>query len=121
MKKYSKHKAIGMILLFVCVVTVGLFTGCGKTKSNEVEKQTFTVGFDAEFPPYGYKDTDGEYVGFDLSLAEEVCKRNNWTLVKQPIDWNSKDMELKTGSIDCIWNGCTMTGREDDTPGPLHI
>lgn len=114
MKKYSKHKAIGMILLFVCVVTVGLFTGCGKTKSNEVEKQTFTVGFDAEFPPYGYKDTDGEYVGFDLSLAEEVCKRNNWTLVKQPIDWNSKDMELKTGSIDCIWNGCTMTGREDD-------
>lgn len=77
------------------------------------EKKTFTVGFDAEFPPYGYKDENGEYVGFDLSLAEEVCKRQGWELVKQPIDWNSKDMELSSGAIDCIWNGFTMNGRED--------
>ena len=76
---------------------------------------TFTVGFDAEFPPYGYQDTEtGEYIGFDLSLAEEVCSRRGWTLVKQPIDWDSKDMELKTGAIDCIWNGFTMNGRETD-------
>ena len=54
----------------------------------------FVVGFDAEFPPYGYKDDSGEYVGFDLDLAQEVCDRLGWTLVKQPIDWNSKDMEL---------------------------
>ncbi len=78
------------------------------------ESRTFTVGFDAEFPPYGYQDESGEYVGFDLSLAEEVCKRRGWTLVKQPIDWNSKDMELKTGAIDCIWNGFTINGREND-------
>ncbi len=83
-----------------------------KTESLE-EKKTFTVGFDAEFPPYGYKDENGEYVGFDLSLAEEVCKRQGWELVKQPIDWNSKDMELSSGAIDCIWNGFTMNGRED--------
>ena len=76
--------------------------------------RTFTVGFDAEFPPYGYQDESGEYVGFDLSLAEEVCARRGWTLVKQPIDWNSKDMELKTGAIDCIWNGFTINGREND-------
>lgn len=75
---------------------------------------TFIVGFDAEFPPYGYKDDNGEYVGFDLDLAEEVCKRRGWTLVKQPIDWDSKDMELNSGSIDCIWNGFTMNGREND-------
>ena len=73
----------------------------------------FTVGFDAEFPPYGYKDDNGEYVGFDLDLAQEVCNRNGWTLKKQPIEWNSKDMELNSGSIDCIWNGFTMNGRED--------
>ena len=73
----------------------------------------FIVGFDAEFPPYGYKDDNGEYVGFDLDLAQEVCNRNGWTLKKQPIDWNSKDMELNSGSIDCIWNGFTMNGRED--------
>lgn len=75
---------------------------------------TFVVGFDAEYPPYGYMDDSGEYVGFDLDLAQEVCDRNGWTLVKQPIDWDSKDMELESGSIDCIWNGFTMTGREDD-------
>ncbi|MCI5911757.1 MAG: transporter substrate-binding domain-containing protein, partial [Oscillospiraceae bacterium] len=75
--------------------------------------ETFILGFDAEFPPYGYKNDEGEYVGFDLSLAEEVCKRQGWTLVPQPIDWNSKDMELNSGSIDCIWNGFTMNGRED--------
>ena len=59
-------------------------------------------------------DDNGEYVGFDLDLAEEVCKRNGWELVKRPIDWNSKDMELTSGNIDCIWNGFTMNGREDD-------
>ncbi len=75
---------------------------------------TFTVGFDAEYPPYGYKDENGEYTGFDLELAQEVCNRNGWILVKQPIDWDAKDMELNSGSIDCIWNGFTMTGREDD-------
>lgn len=74
---------------------------------------TFTVGFDAEFPPYGYMDDNGEYVGFDLSLAQEVCDRNGWELKKQPIDWDSKDMELSSGAIDCIWNGFTMNGRED--------
>lgn len=67
-----------------------------------------------KFPPYGYMDDNGEYVGFDLELAEEVCKRNGWELVKRPIDWNSKDMELTSGNIDCIWNGFTMNGREDE-------
>ena len=52
-------------------------------------------------------------MGFDLDLAAEVCKRQGWELVKQPIDWDSKDMELDSGAIDCIWNGFTMNGRED--------
>ena len=76
---------------------------------------TFTVGFDANFPPYGYKDeATGEYVGFDLDLAAEVAKRNEWELVKQPIDWDAKDMELDSGTIDVIWNGFTINGREDE-------
>ena len=77
------------------------------------ERKTFTVGFDAEFPPYGYMDEDGNYTGFDLDLAKEVCARNGWEFVAQPVDWDSKDMELNSGSIDCIWNGFTMQGRED--------
>lgn len=75
--------------------------------------RTFTVGFDAEFPPYGYKNDAGEYVGFDLDLARAVCEKNGWEFVAQPVDWDAKDMELSSGAIDCIWNGFTMNGRED--------
>ena len=83
--------------------------------------KTFTVGFDASFPPYGYQE-NGEYVGFDLDLAQEVCDRNGWELVKTPIDWDAKNMELNSGAIDCIWNGFTMNGREDDyTWTPAYI
>ena len=82
-------------------------------EAQEGDRTTFTVGFDAEFPPYGYMDENGDYTGFDLDLAQEVCDRNGWELVKQPMDWDSKDMELSSGSIDCIWNGFTMNGRED--------
>lgn len=77
------------------------------------ETKTFTVGFDAEYPPYGYMGDDGEYTGFDLELAQAVCDLEGWELVKTPINWDSKDMELDSGSIDCIWNGFTMNGRED--------
>jgi len=78
------------------------------------EDGKFVVGFDAEYPPYGYKDDNGEYTGFDLELAQGVADLEGWELVKTPIDWDSKDMELNSGAIDCIWNGFTMTGREDD-------
>lgn len=81
--------------------------------ADDANRTQLIVGFDAEFPPYGYMDENGEYTGFDLELAQEVCDRNGWELVKQPIDWDSKDMELNSGSIDCIWNGFTMTGKED--------
>lgn len=80
----------------------------------ESERTTFTVGFDAEYPPYGYMDDNGEYTGFDLELAQAVCDLEGWELVKTPINWDSKDMELNSGSIDCIWNGFTINGREDD-------
>ena len=83
--------------------------------------KTFTVGFDASFPPYGYQE-NGEYVGFDLDLAQEVCDRNGWEIVKTPLDWDAKNIELNGGSIDCIWNGFTMNGREDDyTWTPAYI
>ncbi len=88
-------------------------TDADAAEAETADGTTFTVGFDAEFPPYGYMDENGEYTGFDLELAQEVCDRNGWTLVKQPIDWDAKDMELSSGSIDCIWNGFTMNGRED--------
>jgi len=109
---YRKNRVFLFLLMFGFLL--GLLSLGGMTvRADEAEGRTFTVGFDAEFPPYGYKDENGEYVGFDLDLAEEVCNRRGWTLVKQPIDWDSKDMELNSGSIDCIWNGFTIQGRED--------
>lgn len=135
MRKLSKVSA-----LFMTGVLLASMTGCGSStkddstsastdtktssesksdsadtssSSDESDRTQLIVGFDAEYPPYGYMDDNGDYVGFDLDLAKEVCDRNGWELVKQPIDWDSKDMELNSGSIDCIWNGFTYTGRED--------
>ncbi len=78
------------------------------------ENGTFIVGFDQDFPPMGFVGNDGEYTGFDLELAEEVANRLGMEFVPQPIAWDAKDMELNSGTIDCIWNGFTMNGREDD-------
>jgi len=105
MKKVIKLSALILALVMAFGV---LLAGCGK------EKKTFTVGFDASFPPYGYKDDEGNYVGFDIDLAKEVAKRNDWEIKLQPIDWDAKDMELKSGTIDCIWNGFTINGREKE-------
>lgn len=111
MKKVIAIAAAALMLLT-------LLAGCGNNQTTpnngeQTQTKTFTVGFDAEFPPYGYQDENGEYVGFDLDLAAEVCARNGWELVKKPINWDSKDMELETELIDCIWNGFTINGRED--------
>ena len=120
-----------LVALLTGAMALTMLAGCGSNanpadaepKADAVEadvtedataRTTFTVGFDAEFPPYGFMDDNGDYTGFDLELAAEVCARNGWELVKQPIDWDSKDMELSSGSIDCIWNGFTIQGREDD-------
>ena len=75
---------------------------------------TFTVGFDQDFPPMGFVGGDGEFTGFDLDLATEVANRLGKEIVYQPIAWDAKDMELEFGTIDCIWNGFTINGREDD-------
>ena len=97
-------------LLTLAVLCAFVLVGCKKAEENTAsEAQTFTVGFDAEFPPYGFLGEDGGYKGFDLDLAREVCLRNGWTFVAKPIDWAAKDAELNAGTIDCIWNGFTIT------------
>ena len=102
-------------LMMLGTVSAGWFDFLGGNNNAQGnDENTFIVGFDAEFPPYGYKDDSGNYTGFDLELAQEVCKRNNWTYKAQPINWDAKDAELDSGSIDCIWNGFTIDGREND-------
>lgn len=129
MKKYVVGIAImaGLsVLLGGCAKTDGKETvvetaeSASTTESTAQEEgaskstDTFTVGFDQDFPPMGFVGDDGGYTGFDLELAEEVANRLGKKFVPQPIAWDSKDMELNSGTIDCIWNGFTMNGREED-------
>ena len=72
------------------------------------------VGFDSAYPPYGYVGDDGSYTGFDLELAQEVGKRVGWEVQLEPIDWDAKDTLMNSGAINCIWNGFTIEGREND-------
>ena len=134
-----KKKVISVML--VAALAAAMTAGCGTKKAEETaapsteeasteavsegkddevvnledgtEEDTFVVGFDQDFPPMGFVGDDGEFTGFDLELAAEAAKRMGKEVVYQPIAWDAKDMELESGTIDCIWNGFTMTGRED--------
>ena len=100
-----KKKTVSMML--AATMALSLFAGCGSSKdtatedtsktestdtaddssedasaetTDESSRTTFTVGFDAEYPPYGYMDDDGEYTGFDLELAQAVCDKEGCQL-----------------------------------------
>lgn len=102
---------LSLVLMIGCA-SAGLFDSSGDSAENTDD--VFIVGFNSQFPPFGYED-NGEYTGFDLELAKEVAKRNNWTFKPVPIiDWNTKKFELDSGEVDCIWSEFTIDGREDD-------
>ena len=116
-------KKLSLIIAFVAAMALSavMLAGCGGGSAAESEPQgapaegaEFIVGFDQSYPPYGFVGNDGNYTGFDLDLAAEVCERNGWTVKYEPIDWDAKDTLLNSGAISCIWNGFTMEGREAD-------
>ncbi|MEI3377818.1 MAG: transporter substrate-binding domain-containing protein [Coriobacteriales bacterium] len=119
-----KRKLVS-IALACCMLCFGalMLSACGGNSSsssaaagdNAPTDNVFIVGFDQGYPPYGFKDTEtGEFTGFDLDLAKEVCDRNGWTFQAEPIDWDAKDALVNQGNITCIWNGFTYEGREND-------
>ncbi len=73
------------------------------------EKGEFVLGLDESFPPMGFRDENNNIVGYDVELAQEVANRLGVKLKLQPINWDTKEQELNTGNIDCIWNGFTIT------------
>lgn len=79
-----------LVALLAISMAAGVLTGCGSKGS----EKTFTVGFDAEFPPYGYRDDSGEYVGFDLDLAKRSMQETRLGAGKS---------DLSTG-MPRIWN-----------------
>lgn len=72
------------------------------------------LGLDATFKPMGFTDEQDNIVGFDIDLAEEVCSRMGVELVKQPVDWDTKEQDLNAGKIDCIWNGLSINDERQE-------
>ena len=91
-------------LLLASGILVSSLSGCKKAYEGR-----FVLGLDASFPPMGFTEADGTITGYDIDLAKEVSKRLNLEFVAKPINWEAKELELSSGSIDCIWNGFTMT------------
>ena len=130
MKKFKYVAAFAAAFALAAFVLVGCSSGSSSAsasasasgssasasasaESSSAAADKFIVGFDAEYPPYGFKAADGSYTGFDLDLAQAVCDMNGWEFEAKPIDWDAKDLELDSGNITCIWNGFTYEGRED--------
>ena len=125
----NKKRFMAFVACAFALVAAFALVGCGGTSAqtagsaagsasagsdDSADIKTLTVGFDQSYPPYGFVGDDGEFTGFDIELATEVAKRCGWELKLEPIDWDAKDSLLNSGAINCIWNGFTMEGREDD-------
>ena len=74
----------------------------------------FVLGLDATFKPMGYTDENNEIVGFDIDLAEAVCEKLGVELVKEPINWDTKEQDLSVGKIDCILNGLSVSPSREE-------
>ena len=72
------------------------------------EKGKMTIGYTV-YAPMNYTDENGEFVGFDTELATAVCEQLGVEPEFVEINWDTKIVELDAKSIDCIWNGMTLT------------
>ena len=94
-----------MALLLVAGMTLSL-TACGGStdtaKTDQADgKDTFTVGFDQDFPPFGYVGDDGEFTGFDIEMATECAARMGKKIVLQSIVPASNSISFASQSMGC--------------------
>ena len=107
----------------IALISVAAICGCTDRKESVkddslqkiLDKGELILGLDTEFPPMGFIDENGEIVGFDIDVAREVCKRLGIKLSLKGIDWNEKENVLNDGTIDCIWNGLSVTPERAET------
>lgn len=81
----------------------------------QAEITKLIVGLDDTFAPMGFRDEANNLVGFDIDLATAVGEQMGVEIVFQPIDWDSKEMELEAKKIDCIWNGMSRTPQREES------
>ena len=88
-----------------------MLAGCGGQEKQAEQKlpDKIVIGLDDNFPPMGFRDDNGELVGFDIDLAKEAGKRLGIPVEFKPIDWDSKEAALKSKQVDMLWNGLTIT------------
>ena len=72
------------------------------------EKGTLVVGI-TDFEPMDYKDEDGNWIGFDADMAAAFAEYLGVEVEFVEIEWDNKVLELNSNSIDCVWNGMTLT------------
>ena len=108
-----KKKFLSLIMVGVLVLGAAVLTGCGsgndEAAAGNESGETIVVGLDDTFAPMGFRDESGELIGFDIDLANKVGEELGVNIEFKPIDWNAKEMELKAGTIDCVWNGMSVT------------
>lgn len=100
-----------LLLVLMSLFTVLMLSaGCG---SDEPKKMV--VGLDDNFAPIGFRDENNNIVGYDIDLAKEACKRAGLDVEFKPIDWASKEAEIKSKRIDAIWNCFTVNEERKQT------
>ena len=94
-------------LVFLSFVLILGFSACSKNKAGEsaatpkdaVEalksRGVLVIGYDVDFMPLAYRDSNNDLVGYDIELAQETAKRLGVELKALPIDWEDKDNELE--------------------------
>ena len=113
------------VFAMMMVAMLAVFAGCSSSSDtnsgtadsgtaqdnslqNVLDKGTLVLGLDDSFPPMGFRGENNNIVGFDIDVATEVANRMGVELKLQPIEWSTKEMELNTGSVDCLWNGLSI-------------
>lgn len=107
MKKITALLLIGIMVL--STTALGFFGKKQDTLAKIQKEGRFIVGLDDTFAPMGFRDENGEVVGFDIDLAKETAKRMGVTAEFKAVDWDGVIFELKSKKIDVVWNGMTIT------------
>ena len=104
-------KKILAVLLAVCLLASLGVCALAADESDLAyvqDKGVLVVGI-TDFEPMDYQDADGEWIGFDADLARIFAESLGVEIEFTEIDWDNKLLELSGKSIDCIWNGMTLT------------
>ncbi|KAA8433056.1 amino acid ABC transporter substrate-binding protein [Weissella paramesenteroides] len=107
-----RRQLIGNGLVLLVIAVIASFFWYRTIHSQDTWRQvtadkTVVVGIDDTFVPMGFRNKDGQLVGYDVELARQSLKKIGLKAKFQVIDWSMKETELKTGHIDMIWNGYT--------------